>query len=162
MISSLWSTKFLNACSILVWDPHRVNLRPSIADMLRPSMRTLKHIVVNINVSGGNDPLFGIPSEFEYMCSKNIIETITIRIIFRTYSQRGDNWSRLDKVLTTPGWFSLKRVSLVIDISIFYRENELVIALRNFAETQFPRLSSSNTVSFDFEVIPYIELTLLE
>ena len=118
-------------------------------------MRTLKHIVVNINVDGvPADPLFSIPSEFEYMGS-NIIETVTIGIKFRTHSQRGDNWCMLDKVFTTPGWFSLKRVSLGIDISRIYgTNNELEMALRNLPETQFPRLLSSNTVSFDFEVIP--------
>ena len=125
--------------------------------MLRPSMRTLKHIVVNIYVDGGNDPLFGIHSEFENMSGENVIETVDIGIIFRTLAQRGDmyNWSRLDEVLTTPGWFSLKRVSLALDISRFFNtNNELEVALRKLYETQFPRLSSSDTVLFDLVVIP--------
>ena len=42
-----------------------------------------------------------LPSE--YMCSKNIIESVIIEIIFRSHAQLGDNWSRLDKVLTSPG-----------------------------------------------------------
>ena len=32
--------------------------------------------------------------------------------------------------------------------------NELEVALPKFPETKIPRLSSINTVSFDFEVIP--------
>ena len=53
-------TKFLIACSFIVGRPRIV--RPNLADTLRSSMQTLKHIVVKINVDGGN-PLFGIPSE---------------------------------------------------------------------------------------------------
>ena len=124
--------------------------------MLRPSMQTLKHIVVNVEVDDADvDPLFGIPSELEDMRTKNIIETITIRILVQTDAncRGGDDWGRLDEVLAAPGWFSLKRVSLAIDIGDFSRsDDELEVAMRNLPETQFRRLSSSNSVSFDFEV----------
>ena len=126
--------------------------------MLRPSMDTLKHIVVNIDVDDVDiDPLFGIPSELEDMRSKNIIESVTIKILVQTDAdcRRGDDWGRLDEVLTTPGWFSLKRVSLAIEIASFVRrDDELEVGLRKLPETQFRRLSSSNSVSFDFEVNP--------
>ena len=126
--------------------------------MLRPSMQTLKHIVVDTEVDDVNDdPLFGIPSELEDMRTNNIVETITIRVLVQTDEDchRGDDWGRLDEVLTSPGWFSLKRVSLVIKIATFSRsDDELEVALRNLPETQFPRLSSSNSVSFDFEINP--------
>jgi hypothetical protein len=119
-------------------------------------MQTLKHIVVNFYDIDyvDDDALFGIPSEFEDMRTKNIIETITIEVC-RIHERfwRGD-WGRLDEILTTPGWFSLKRVSLTIQFSIYTEsgiDNE--VALRKLPETQFPRLSSSNSVSFDFEVI---------
>ena len=119
-------------------------------------MRTLKHIVMNVEVDGVDvDPLFSIPSELEDMRTKNIIETITIRILVQTDAncRQGDDWGRLDEVLTAPGWFLLKRVSLAIEIGSFSRgDNELEVALRKLPETQFPRLSSSNSVSFDFEV----------
>jgi hypothetical protein len=112
------------------------------------------YIVVVLYAEDGDiDPLLGIPSEFEVMRTKNIIETITIEILLHTdasYS-RGDDWGRLDEVLTTPGWFSLKQVSLVIEIDGFStRDDEL--ALRNLPETQFPRLSSCNSILFHFEV----------
>jgi hypothetical protein len=122
-------------------------------------MQTLKHIVLEINVDDDDvDPLFGIPSEFEDMRTKNIIETITIGIV--VYWQKdagfhqGNDWGRLDSVLTAPGWFSLKRVSLAIDIYGFSGNNELPVgvALRNLPKTQFLRLSSSNSVSFNFSV----------
>ena len=126
--------------------------------MLRPSMQTLKHIVVDFYyvVEVDDDPFFGIPSEFEDMCNKNIIETVTIRIRRMDPSCGGNYWGRLDEVLTTPGWFSLKRVSLTIKIMPLLRrdyELEQLAQLQNLRETQFPRLSSSNSVSFDFEVI---------
>ena len=122
--------------------------------MMRPSMQTLKHIVLNIYVvTVLDDPLFGIPSEFEDMGSKNIIETVTIMVRMNASYHRGEDWGRLDEVLTAQGWFPLKRVSLTIKIN-FELSSELEVTLRNLPETQFPRLSSSNSVSFDFEVIP--------
>ena len=121
-------------------------------------MQTLKHIVVDFyNVQVDDDPFFGIPSEFEDMCTNNIIETVTIGIHRMDPKCRGgDYWFRLDEALTTPGWFSLKRVSLTIEIRKFnrgYHELGAVAQFRELCETQFPRLSSSNSVSFDFEVI---------
>jgi hypothetical protein len=117
-------------------------------------MQTLKHIVVNIYiVDDFDDPLFGILSDFEDMRTINIIETVTIRLSVRTDAgcRRGADWGRLDEVLTTPGWCSLKRVSLAIKFTNFGgSDNEL--ALQKLPETQFPRLSSSNSFSFDFKV----------
>ena len=129
--------------------------------MLRPSMQTLKHIAVKIDVDSDDvDPLLGIPSELENMRSKNIIETITIEVevVEDAKCRTGDDWGRLDKVLSSPGWSSLKHVSLVIVTdfrrSRFNEDDELEDALLDLPETQFTRLSSSNSVSFDFEVIP--------
>ena len=118
-------------------------------------MQTLKRIVVNTCVSGDDNPLFGILSEFENMRIKSMIETVSIGILFRMNANcyRGDDWGRLDEVLTSPGWLSLKRVSLAMEISSFNSNSELEVALRKLPETQFLRLSSSNFVSFDFEVI---------
>ena len=128
--------------------------------MLQPSMKNLKHIVLNIHVvaCGDVDPLFGIPSEFEKMGANNIIETVTIRVFIPSIYRRGDDWGRLDEVLTTTlGWVSPKRVSLAIEINNYYDEidNELEVALRKLPETEFRRLSSSNSISFDFEVKKY-------
>ena len=124
--------------------------------MLQPSMQTLKHIIVNFKVDeADDDPLFGIPSEFEDMRTKNIIETVTIRIMDKTdaSSLPGSDWGRLDEVFTASGWDSLKRVSLTIEIVPYLgRSNEVEVSLRNLPETQFRRLSSSNSVSFDFKV----------
>ena len=151
---------FLIVHSILVWDPQ--NAIPGPADMLRPSMQTLEHIVLLIEVDGVDvDPLYGIPSELEDMRSKNIIETITIYIYIPRYKKcRRDDWGTLDKVLTYPGWPSLMQVSLSIEIATPNRfgsdrpeDDVLEKALRNLPETQFPQLSSSNSVSFNFEII---------
>ena len=126
--------------------------------MLRPSMQTLKHIVLDIHVNDNDDdplPVFGILSEFEDIRTKNIIETVTIEILVQMDANfhQGDNWGRIDKLLTTSGWSSLKRVSVAIDIASYCRsDDELEVALRKLPETQFPRLSSSNSVSFDFNV----------
>ena len=127
--------------------------------MLKPLMPTLKHIVVIFHVYDCDvDPLIGFPSELEVIHTRNIIETIDIRIVLEMIPicRRGDEWGRLDEVLTTPGWCSLKQVSLVIEISGSFavRADELELALEKLLETQFPRLSSSNSVAFDFDVFP--------
>jgi hypothetical protein len=130
----------------------------SLADMLRPSMKTLKHIALTLDVDDGDDvdPLFGIPSELKRMRDKNIIETITIEVWVDKQCRGGKDWGRLDNVLTAPGWSSLKKVSLAIEFTLHFGRgrNELEGTLRRLPVTQFPRLSSSNSISFDFEVTP--------
>ena len=152
MVHSLRSSRFLIPCSILVWEPQ--NVRPRLADMLRPSMQTLKHIVVDIDVDHiDDDLLFGIPSDLEVMCTSNIIETVTIGILLDTGAScwPGDGLGRLDEALTSSGWFSLKRVAIGINC---YGSgvSEAEVAFRKWPERQFPRLSSSNSVSFDLKV----------
>ena len=124
-------------------------------------MQTLKHVVVNIYYDDGvdGDPLFRILSEFEDMRIKNSFETVTIRVKLYGISHGGNDWGvwgMLDEIFTTPGWFSvLKQVSLAISIARYTRghDNELEEELRKLSETPFPRLSSSNSISFDFAVI---------
>ena len=134
--------------------------------MLQPSMQTLKNIVVNIYYYGGDDLLsgHGILSMFEDMRTKNIIETVTIRIHHTSrelHVIRGliitDDWGRLDEVLTSTGWFSLKRVSLNIVFNFKVSKNELKVTLQNLIEKHFLRLSSSNSVSFDLMVTDKFE-----
>jgi hypothetical protein len=119
-------------------------------------MQTLKHITVNVKVSSiSDDPLFGIPFELEDMRTKNIIERITIGVLVQRdeVCRRGEDWGRLDEVLTRSGWFALKQVSLVIQIGGSSRGvDTLEEALRKLPETQFPRLSTNKFVSFNFEV----------
>ena len=124
-------------------------------------MQTLKHIVVIIlDVGRVNfDPLFGIPSDLEDMRNNNAIEIIEISVKIVNFSRELDDnwdvaWVRLDEVLTALGWFSLKRVSLSIKIPRYSLDSTrtfLDVALRNSIMTQFPRLSSSNSVSFRSE-----------
>ena len=141
-----------------------MSTRPSLVDLLRPSMQTLKHIVIDVDVDDDDvDPLFGIPFELEEIRSNtNIIETVAIRILVQTdvNCRQGDDWGRLDEVLTAPGWLLLKQVSLLIEFASYGRSDEddelLELALRKLPDTQFSRLSSSTSVSFDFDVIPIL------
>ena len=125
-------------------------------------MQTLKHIVLDLRDSYNFDvdALFGIPYELDVMRNKNIIETIGITVTSKDYGGGVGlpvvfDWGGLDEVLTALGWFSLKRVSLTMEIhrySIGGNDSEWDLALRNLQMKQFPRLSSSNSVSFDFKV----------
>ena len=123
-------------------------------------MQTLKHIIVNISLNycdEGDHLLSGILSAFEDMRIENVIETVTIGIFHNIVAScrlLGGCWGRLDEVLTAPGWFSLlKQVSLAIESGSHSNDNKVELALRKLPETQFLRLSSSNSVSFDFEVL---------
>ena len=111
---------------------------------------------MNIHVvDDGDDSLLGIPSELEDMRTENTIETITIRILVRmngSYCQVGEDWGRLDEILTFPGWSSLKRVSLAIEIPVYNSGVYELNALRNSPGTRFPRLSSSKSISLDIKV----------
>ena len=120
--------------------------------MLLPFMQTLKKITLDIEVDDVDvDPLFGIPSDFEEMRNKNIIEAIDILVLIPTGGRGGDDWRRLDEILTAPGWSSLEEVKLVISYDKANNDHdELEEALQNLPETQFPRLSSSQTIIFDF------------
>ena len=118
---------------------------------------------MNIHVvDDGDDFLLGIPSELEDMRTENTIETITIRILVRmngSYCQVGEDWGRLDEILTSPTWFSLKQVSLAIEIPRYNTgESRLEEALRKLRGTRFPRLLSSNSVLLDINLKVYPEL----
>ena len=121
-------------------------------------MQTLNHIRVLVHiydVDGGDDfnPLFSITSELEDMRNNSIIETIEIAVMDINWRREDFDWGRLDEVLTALGWFSLKRVSLSIRMHRCSLDfTDLDAALRKSIKRQFPRLSSSNSVSFDFEV----------
>ena len=127
-------------------------------------MQTLKHIVLDLHhlYDFDVDSLFGIPSELDDMRNKNTIETIKISVTTVHWHpihwlRGGDDWvfdsdwGRLDDVLTGPGWFSLKRVSVTMRLHR-YNGSGLDVTLRNLRRKQFPRLSSSNSVSFNFRV----------
>jgi hypothetical protein len=104
------------------------------------------------------NPLFNIPSEFEDMRTKNIIESITIKVIVTISADcgQGDNWDRLNEVLMRSGWFALKHVSLTIKIYCNPRTTsnklKLEVALCKLPQMQFPLLSTSKSVSFKFNV----------
>ena len=121
-------------------------------------MQTLNHIrvlvdIYDVDADDDFNPLFSITSELEDM-RNNSIETIEITVTDIDRRRREDfDWGRLDEVLTTLGWFSLKRVSLSIRMHRCSLDfTELDAALRKSIKRQFPRLSSSNSVSFDFKV----------
>ena len=125
-------------------------------------MQTLKHIVLDFYDLYDFDidilPGFGIPSELEDMRNKNFIESIGISVTsmhWRRGEDRVFDWGGLDEVLTALGWYSLKRVSLTMRMHRYSsggNDSELDVALRNKQIWQFPRLSSSNSVSFNFKV----------
>lgn len=132
----------------------------SLSQMLDPSMPTLKHLHVKIvfrqGRRGGNtDPFCGLCIELLKMKNKNVIETIKIEVSVDTDSDcsRGDGWGFLDEVLAQSGWSKLRGVLLAITIwSYQRRSDELERALKRLPQTQFPKLISSESLSFEFSV----------
>ena len=123
-------------------------------------MQTLKHIALStvstrIRFDGDSSSLGIIASEFEDMSTKNIIETVTIGIflsIHASFPPVEDDCGRLDEIFTSPGWLSLKRVSLAINTHGHHRGLNEQEELRKLLETRFPRLSSSKSVSLDIKI----------
>ncbi|KAF8152604.1 hypothetical protein B0H34DRAFT_726787 [Crassisporium funariophilum] len=128
-----------------------------LAEMVAPSMNTLKNICLDLCIDDlfGDDPFSGLCAELDQMNGRNIIETIQIGIFLDTNAncRRGDEWGRLDSALTRSGWSALRRVSVSIHIFKDERMNDdLARALRELPGTQFKRLSSWNSVDFEFGV----------
>ncbi|KDR73088.1 hypothetical protein GALMADRAFT_252549, partial [Galerina marginata CBS 339.88] len=129
-----------------------------LSRMLHPSIQTLTHLrlkTILYDESGTGDPLSGLDAELEQFRHQNQIEDIAIRVSIETDTEcnRGE-WGRLDEELTRSGWPKLKSVSLSIVIwSYIWEGNDLKLALKKLPETQFPKLSSSKSVVFEFEVI---------
>lgn len=113
-------------------------------------MQTLRHLDIAIHINDNNvDPLANIPSQLKDMRNKNVIELIFISILVQKDAscRRGDDWGRLDEVLTSPGWPVLRQVQLYMRLG---GSKELEVALRKL---QFPRLSTSNSLKFHFMVL---------
>ena len=147
---------FIKISVLLVYNP--TSAWTSFADLLRPSMQTIKNLHVELFVrDNDDDPLFHLPSEFEVMRSKNVIESITIEVVLDTEvdCKPGNGWGRLDELFTKTGWSALKKLSVAIRIYSYGEREPPIVnesALRKLPETQFVRISSSKTISFAFEV----------
>jgi hypothetical protein len=120
-------------------------------------MPTLRHLQVNTTIlnegNGRTDPFCGLCNDLEEMKNRNIIETITLCVTVdpNSYFLRDDEWGRIDTVLTQSGWPNLQQVLLTIRVWSFQFEGyELESALRKLPQTQFPKLTSSNSISFKF------------
>ncbi|KAF8908104.1 hypothetical protein CPB84DRAFT_1959299 [Gymnopilus junonius] len=146
----------LSNVDVTYWEPEFII--PTLADLLRPSIQTLKHVRVGLHIDDVDiDPLGGIPAQLEDIRQneKNVLETLDIFVLVQTDSdcRTGDDWGKLDEVLTKSGWPSLKKVSLTIEIASFGRQGQtLDEALRKLPETQFARLSKSESIEFKFDI----------
>jgi hypothetical protein len=88
---------------------------------------------------------------FSVFILQYISHTIDVSIVFEC--KQGDDWGALNRVLTHSGWSKVKRVSLTIFIRRFFRPYNLEEMVRSLPQIQFPRLSSSRSVVFQFSVI---------
>ncbi|KDR76487.1 hypothetical protein GALMADRAFT_267571 [Galerina marginata CBS 339.88] len=123
-----------------------------LSRLLEPCMQTLRRLHVGINSDGFRDDLlFDLPSELDGMKHRNVIESITVHFTGAENCREGD-WGWLDQELTSPGWSSLKQVYLSVDFED-YRQNftELERTLLKLREEEFPRLTLSKDIQFDFE-----------
>jgi hypothetical protein len=74
---------FIKISALLVHSP--MSAWTSLADLLRPSMQTIKNLHVELFVRDYDDDLlFRLPSELEVMRSKNVIKSITIEVVLDT------------------------------------------------------------------------------
>jgi len=128
--------------------------------MVFPSIRTLKVLKLGSFIDDpSEDPLSGLCDELKKISAtgRSIIEILSIDVAVQTDAdcKRGDEWGLLDKVLTKQdGWPGLKEVSLKIEVYDYGRleDDDLVDALNKLPDTQFKKLSTSETINFIFEV----------
>ncbi|KIM40571.1 hypothetical protein M413DRAFT_164110 [Hebeloma cylindrosporum] len=131
-----------------------------LAEMLIPSIRTLKELKLTAVVDEASDgPLSGLCHELEQILARgrSVIESLSIKVEVYTDAdcKRGDEWGLLDKVLTREdAWLGLKEVSLKIEVQTYGRDDEddLVEVLNKLPDTQFKKLSTSEAINFKFEV----------
>ncbi|KAF9482942.1 hypothetical protein BDN70DRAFT_874358 [Pholiota conissans] len=124
--------------------------------MLSPSLKTLKHLQIKAIFEHDDiDPYCGIADELELMSSRNVVEIIDIQIIILVDVEctDGDEWGRLDGILTQPAWPHLRSLILSIAVISHARDDELEENLRVMAATQFKGISSREMMSFKFNVI---------
>jgi len=132
--------------------------------MVFPSIRTLKVLKLGSFIDDpSEDPLSGLCDELEKISAtgRSIIEILSIDVAVQTDAdcKRGDEWGLLDKVLTKQdGWPGLKEVSLKIEVYDYGRleDDDLVDALNKLPDTQFKKLSTSETINFIFEVTEHV------
>ncbi|KAF8174069.1 hypothetical protein BJ912DRAFT_65991 [Pholiota molesta] len=125
--------------------------------MIYPSMQTLKHLRVKTVFSQSQrnrstDPFCGLCIELVKMENNNLIEMITIEVCVNTNVDfmRGDDWGLLDSALTESGWPKLQGVLLKIIFWSYERSDDrLDPELRRWRQTQFPKLTSSKSLSFE-------------
>ncbi|KAF8968080.1 hypothetical protein BDZ97DRAFT_450582 [Flammula alnicola] len=128
------------------------------AEMVAPFRKTLTKANLRVTIEDGyDDPLAGICEELGKMAGRqsNVLEDleIQVKVALDCNCETGDEWGRLDQVLTKPGWPALQDVSLQITIYSYRRnDNTLLRTLKNLPQTQFTGLSSSTTTSFHFDV----------
>jgi len=128
--------------------------------MAIPSIRTLKGMkLASMIDESSEDPLSGLCDELEKISAtrRSIIESISINVSVSTDAdcKRGDEWGLLETVLTRKNaWPGLREVSLKIQVWNYGRDDEddIMDALNKLPETQFKKLSASETVNFNFEV----------
>jgi len=128
--------------------------------MVIQSIRTLKALKLSAWIDDSSeDPLSGLSDELEKISAtgRSIIGTLSINVAVQTDAdcKRGDEWGLLDEVLTKKNaWPGLKEVSLKIEVYEYSRleEDDLADALNKLPDTQFKKLSASETINFKFEV----------
>ncbi|KAF9482944.1 hypothetical protein BDN70DRAFT_874360 [Pholiota conissans] len=135
-----------------------IEVRLSLAGlnkMLSPSLKTLKYLQIEAIFEHDDiDPYCGLADELELMSSRNVVEVIDIRITISVDAECtvGDEWGRLDSILTQPAWPHLRSLILSIVVISHARDDELEENLRVMAATQFKGITSRETVSFKFNV----------
>lgn len=124
---------------------------------LSNTVATLKKLVLSrIDVvSEVDDPLGDLVPELGMIAGTNIINEIYLDVAFNTWRCRPDteDWGALDTLLTRPGSFpKLEAVTINILWTTFDQSAENIDRIIDeIMEEDFPRLSDSEVVEFDFE-----------
>jgi hypothetical protein len=139
-------TQQLKDISLTIWYDFVQDI--DFSETIAPSLHTLRRLHLAVH---------GYPAattaEFcdmlDKLSGKNRLESLEIEL---EAASDDTDWSRLDKILLTPGWSMLKHVSITI-IHIKQGNNSLLDAtLESLSQNQFVGLASSKKLNFSFSV----------
>lgn len=130
--------------------------------MVRPFLRTLRHIHFYLVVHEDSNPIEGLAHELEKIAERNNIESISIELSVSVTNgcRYGKDWTPLDQALgrSRSGWDELRTVSLLFSVGGYDCQEmagwnkALLDGLNKLPETQFIWLTGCQAFKFDFEV----------
>ena len=121
--------------------------RMAIAEMVTPSLQTLKRLHLTFKGWSFTDPVSDLCDELNKISGKNRLECIEIESDYLSLEMCG-----LEEVFLSSGWLMLKRVSLTVTIHVLEENSPSTRIIESALQERLPGLMSSKNFDFLFTV----------